>query len=166
MSEEADYISVLLNTQHPQIREEAFKERYLPLLFSPDPFLFNIGWINDVAQSPYLEVDIINKKNEVVFVVPPLRKQVKATTDQSLPYVANLAQMESRIHVMKGHMVLEQHLPNLIKFNGERDVEIERRWRELITYYGHADKLSQTSNPELKASSEGLIIMDEDDESW
>ena len=166
--EDVDFIDAILNSPLPKIRTSAFKEKYLPLLFHPSPSVFNLAWINEVAMNPYIEVLAVDDKGEVEFIIPPLRKQVNTTLDQSIATLSAQAKLEGNVHQMKANALLNDNLPRLLRFADARSLPIQERWDELLTALGYADRLAtEPTEAAVKtvASDEG-IGMSDDDEDW
>ena len=164
---EEPFLTVINNSPKPQIRVEAFKTKYLPLLISnPDPSVFNIRWIDEVAMSPYLEVDAINNDGTVAFTIPPLRSQVNTVVDATLQQVANLAKMEYQVHHLKGHAFLNTNLPRVLRFNSARDADIQKRWNELLILLGYKDLLVDPDTGTTADRPVQKTVEMSDDEDW
>lgn len=56
-----------------RIPKSVFISNYAPLLFDPDPSLFNIKWL-EVSSSPIHEVVMTDDNNNPLCLIPPLRE--------------------------------------------------------------------------------------------
>ncbi len=162
--EEEDYTKIILDRQKPMLRFSVFKERYLPLLFSEDPSLFNNRWIEDVSISPYLEVDLIDEHGKLVYTVPPLRRQVNSHANTVLNEMTKMAVIEASIHSEMGNIFLENNLPKLVKFDDSRSPEIQERWKTFLTELGYGEFLADGKQISREINSGGgLEIVDNED---
>jgi hypothetical protein len=158
------YIDILLQRPNPWIREELFVQRYLPMLFDPNPAIFNYAWLNQVATNMFLEVDVKNEKGETLFTVPPLRRSYPTTLDPALTHFAHRIERERVIHKKRAIMFMDQGLPALLHFERYTNPEDAKRWRDILKRYGYERQLTQNDTvKDDKADSTGVIY---DDIDW
>lgn len=162
MKTDIDYLDTILNNQKPMIRVETFESKYVPLIFDKDPSLFNLRWVDEVSKNQYNEVVALDENNEVVYIIPPLRKPVKSTTDQSIARLTNQAKLESQVHIIKATTLMDNNLPKLVKFADARSSEIEQRWSELLTNLGYGDVLVMLGDKTTLADGTSTVEMGED----
>lgn len=162
-----DFIKVIMSEPKPKINEKLFVSVYLPLLFNEDPLAFNLKWINDVAMNPYLEVEVVDDNNKVLYLVPPLRSPLKTSLKRDIPNLANYAIMEHRVHKLRAEMVLAENLPKLIQFETGITDENERRWQEIIIRNGYGDRLINTkTQPNSSVQPVEDIQLSDDEDDW
>jgi hypothetical protein len=158
------------NFPKPMIRIEAFKQIYLPLLFNPNPSLFNFRWINEVSMNPYLSVNILDTDNNIIHVVPPLRTPIDSTKLTRLNDVTNLAIAEQSVHKARGEIFLADTLPKMMQFKEARSEELKRQWDIFITELGFGDMIVNRVNingiKETNKEMIGNIDLEDDNKDW
>ena len=169
-----DYIAELTNIPNKSIARSIFEKRYLPLLFDPDPKVFNLRWLDEIAGSIFAEVDVIGEGGNVDFVIPPLKAQYATDPNNDINFLANQAEREAGIHRLKSEALLARTLPSRMNFVKGRNPEHEARWRHIIAECGYEDMLLDTSAATKKAeienessnSSSGNLVYDPNDDGW
>jgi len=128
----------IINSSATKIPEKLFKSKYLPLLFYKDPYVFNITWITEIAESPHVRVFVTDDKdpNKVLFSIPPLREDLLHSKDHNL--MASLALIKAQINVngMGGMIELTNKLPTLIGIKPSDNKVYENEWRLILDRYG------------------------------
>lgn len=166
--EEFSFLTSILSAEKPSIRIELFESKYLPMMLDPNPAKFNLHWINEVAMSPYLEVNVVNANGGVEYTTPPLRSPTKTTTKNNIQYLANYALMESKIHMLRAQMILSENLPKMIRFETGIDPEYEYRWRQILIRHGYGHMLPDKEHDvqhdgKVAIMSDSIIDLEDDD---
>lgn len=156
-----DYLDSILQSSIKQLDEKTFVTRYLPLLFDKDPSLFNMLWLNHVAENPHVRVNIVDTKNNVLFSVPPLRASHSAKVVENIAFTLSNATNELEVKGAKGARDFSNLLPLLIRFEKLVDPEHQEEWRQILIRYNLEDKLPKVDSVSVK--KETLDFSDSDD---
>ena len=149
----------------PTIPLSVFEARYLPLLFHPNASTFNTAWVEEVAMSIFMEVEVLNADDTVAFRVPALRPHFSTGFSGDISAVGTRSVYEAGIHKVKGNAYLSRTLPQVLLPTAST-TDNEERWREIITRCGYGSKLADRTytTPVSTSSSEssGGISLDEE----
>lgn len=143
-----------------KIPREVFIRNYAPLLFDPDPSVFNLRWVSEVASSPTHEVIMVDNVGNFLTFIPPLR----ATTLKSLNLGPELSS-ELEVYAIQKSVKKNQSENRLINTLSKLDLqisvtpELESRWRNLLIDCGFGELLEQYS-------AESLLPDDVDIDLW
>lgn len=156
-----EHLKEILESSSRKVTEQLLKDRYLPLLFDPDPMVFNKAWIDEVAGCPHARVYIVNYADEVLGSVPPLRLAPISQIDSKVPAALNLIQRHMSQNSAHGQALLLATLPQIISLETQIGAENQNEWKELLIKYGYQQfildgpLLEQQSNYTMVDSDEG-----------
>lgn len=151
----------------PTIGEELFKKTYLPLIFDADPSVFNKRWIQEVAGSPYVEVEILESVDKVLFVVPSITDRFvsKVTNEINLLAVRYLKETERIQSVAQSNF--NNALPKMIDVESRMlDATREERWRSILIRYDLGDKIAYSRTESNSILNQVSNVSVDDNEEW
>lgn len=159
-----DAMTEILDRPNPQIRRRALKDLYLPLMFSPDPKAFNLRWVNEIATSPFLPVDVIGDNNEVMYTVPPLCRQPEQSTAENTEKLSmvltHAAQESSRsmLHSLRALAEYESFLMEFVTIRSRSDIE---GWVKVLEDCGFGDRIPAIATPEVDDTDDDSVEIEE-----
>ena len=137
MKADDDYLADIISVSAEVIQEDLFVKRYLPMLFSDNPALFNMSWLNEVAKSPHVRVYVIDRNNTLLYSVPPLRESPLSNANEEITKVLNYIQLETNMRQAYGALLLETNLPKLIDVTTETNQNFVKEWQAILARYGY-----------------------------
>lgn len=157
-----DHLKEILESSSRKVTEQLLIERYLPLLFDPNPMVFNMAWIDEVAGCPHARVYITNYSNEVIGSVPPLRLAPISQVDSKVPSTLNIIQRHMSQNSAHGQALLLATLPQIISMETQIGIDIQNEWKELLIKYGYQQFIIEGDLQERQSN----FTMVDSDEGW
>jgi hypothetical protein len=136
----------ILNT----VTIKEFVSKYVPLLFDPNPQMFNLAWI-EKAGSELHEVLLLNDRREKVMLIPPLR-EVRI----GQPFINNEVTSALTVYDIRkdiaGISATNDLLTTLSKTNMAIGTTIAscERWKQVLIACGLEDRLNELPGMTMK----------------
>lgn len=157
----------ILNRPNPAVRKRALQQIYFPLMFKDSPEEFNLRWINEIAMSPHLPVDVVDDHNTILYTIPPLRRTsdlVKREDATALNAVLTHAVAEGGRSHLHQENFMREYEGFMVKFVTVISMTDIEGWIHALTDCGFGDKVKDVKVVTAKQEEEDNFVEGEPDE--